>query len=87
MLVSPLRRGVARGARFRCTFFDLGVYWYSTLSLKRAPQAEDDRWPRKIRDHKSNATRLSEESVLAEAEAILSNPDAFLAPVEAAAAA
>jgi len=48
--------------------------------------AEDDRWPRKTAITPSTANRLSDESVLAEAEAILSNPDAFL-PVETAAVA
>ena len=69
----------------RSFFEQRGGVLVSTLALKRSPRAEDDRWPRKNLDHKSNANRLSEESVLAEAEAILSNPDAYLAPVETAA--
>ena len=51
--------------------------------------AEDDHWPRKIRDQKSTADEAIEnDSLFAEAAAIMSNPDAFLpvqAEVEAAA--
>ena len=64
----------------------MGVKWIRSAWTGRSLRAEDDRWPRKSTIKTSTAERLSDESVLAEAEAILGNPEAFLpAEVEAVA--
>ena len=61
-------------------------FWARTgldlLSSTGRRHAEDDRWPRKIRDHKSNADNdiIDITALLAEAEAIKDNPDAVLEP-------
>ena len=44
-----------------------------------SPHAEDGRWPRKTSTNTSNANALDEDSILAEATAIMSDPDAVLA--------